>query len=89
MDILGLGANTGIIIGIIAITELIKQFDVKKKFSKYYVLIPAILSILAAFITTSTSNWKEFIQNIFLYVGVSTYIYKSGKDLIFNKNETK
>ena len=87
MDILGLGANAGVIIGIIAITELIKQFDVKKKFQRFYVLIPTALSILAAFITTNTSNWKEFVQNIFLYVGVSTYIYKSGKDLIFKKDE--
>jgi len=85
MDFLNLGADLGIVGGIITITELIKQFDQDKKFKKYYVLIPAILSIPAAFIVSKTFDWHEIAKNFLLYLGVSTYIYKAGKTFIGGK----
>lgn len=80
-----IGVNSGLIFVIITITEFIKKLDKKKKFKKFYILIPLILGIGASFLVTQDMNVKDIIINGLVYAGVSGYFYKSGKTIIEGK----
>lgn len=81
-----IGINTGIVFIIILLTQGAKKLDKKSKFKKFYILIPLILGILAAFLTTDPLTVKEVIMNSIIYAGVSGYFYNSGK-LAFGKEK--
>jgi len=87
MDFGSLGINTALVAGIVAITQLLKTIDKKSKFKKYYILIPLILGIGAAFLITSPLEVKDVIVNAIIYAGVSGYFYKSGKLALEKKKD--
>jgi Ca2+/Na+ antiporter len=90
MDFGSLGVNTGLVAGIVAVTQLLKKLDKESKFKKYYILIPLILGIGASFLITDPLTIKDVIINSIIYAGVSGYFYKSGKlALEKGKNVTK
>ena len=79
MDLSGLGINSALVIGIVALTEVIKKIDTKGKFKKFYILIPLILGVGASFLITNPLTVTSVITNAIIYAGVSGYTYKSGK----------
>jgi hypothetical protein len=81
-----LGVNTGLIFVIIMITQFLKNLDTKNKFSKFYVLIPLLLSVGISFLVTDPIKVQDIITNILVYAGVSAYFYKTGKTFIGEKN---
>ena len=83
-----IGVNTGLVFIIVAITEGLKRLDKKSKFKKFYILVPLLLGIGAAFLSTDPLTVKEVIINSVVYAGVSGYFYKSGK-LAINKIKKK
>jgi len=83
-----IGVNTGLVFIIVLITEAIKKLDKSEKFKKLYILIPLILGIAAAFVSTDPLTVKEIIVNAVVYAGVSGYFYKSGK-LIIEKGKNE
>jgi hypothetical protein len=86
-----IGVNTGLVFIIVAITQAIKKLDKNNKFKKFYILIPLLLGIGAAFLSTDPLAVKEVIINSIVYAGVSGYFYKSGKlalGKMKKKNET-
>ena len=87
MDFGSLGINTGLVAGIVAITQLLKKLDKESKFKKYYILIPLIFGIGASFLITTPLAAKDVIVNAIIYAGVSGYIYKSGKLALKGKND--
>ena len=90
MELGSLGINTGLVAVIVLITEALKKLDKESKFKKYYILIPLILGVGAAFLTTTPLEVKDVIVNSIVYAGVSGYFYKSGKlALSKGKNVTK
>ena len=74
-----LGVNGGLILGIIMLTEALKKLDKKKRFKKFYIIIPLVLGIGAAFLMTEPLAFKDVSINAIVYAGVSGYFYKSGK----------
>jgi hypothetical protein len=79
MELGSLGVNTGLVAVIVLVTEALKKIDKNSKFKKYYILIPLILGIGAAFLTTTPLEVKDLIVNSIVYAGVSGYFYKTGK----------
>jgi hypothetical protein len=81
-----IGVNTGLVFIIVLLTQGIKKIDKSNKFKKFYILIPLLLGIGAAFLSTDPLAAKEVIINSIVYAGVAGYFYKSGK-LAFGKKE--
>lgn len=89
MDLLSAGLNIGIIVGIIAITQVIKKVDAKKKLKKYYVVFPLILGIAASFFMTNPLEWQGIGLNAMIYAGVSSYLYNSGMKFFGTEKKDK
>lgn len=85
MNLLGLGVNASVILAIIALSQVIKTLDKENKFKRFYILIPSVLAIIAALALTRPLQWQEFLKHVIIYVGMSTYIFKTGKTTILGK----
>lgn len=83
-----IGVNTGLVVIIVLLTQGIKKLDKNNKFKKFYILVPLLLGIGAAFLSTDPLAVKEVIINSIVYAGVAGYFYKSGK-LAFGKKNGK
>jgi hypothetical protein len=76
MDLGSLGVNVSVLIAIVGIAEYVKnQLDTKNRFKKYYVVLPLILSVIAAIFITEPLQWQSYLQNVFIYAGISAYGY--------------
>jgi hypothetical protein len=84
-DITQLGLNVGVVLGILAITQVIKNIDTKNKYKRFYVLIPLALSFLAGFAVTKPLEFQDFLNNVLMYVGGSVYLYSTKS--IFKKEK--
>lgn len=82
-----IGVNTGLVFIIVAITQALKKLDKENKFKKFYILIPLLLGVGAAFLSTEPLAVKEVIINSIVYAGVSGYFYKSGKLALSKKGK--
>lgn len=82
MDFANLGIDLAIVAAIIALTEVAKSLDPAKKLARFYILIPTILGVAAAFIVSRPLQWQEVAKNIVLYVGAATYLFKFGKTVV-------
>lgn len=84
MDFLNL--LDGALIGaIVAIMEVIKSMDLKKKFTRWYPLIVLLLALVAAAFKAVPFTWQTFGYNAILYAGASSFIYKFGRTTILGK----
>jgi hypothetical protein len=81
MDLLSLGINLSLVGGIIALTQVVKALDKAKKLERFYVLVPLILGVGAAFFATSPLTWQGVGINAIIYAGVSSYLYVAKKKL--------
>ena len=86
MDLASLGVDAGIVIGIVALTQvitgLIKNRD---KWERWFPLIPIALGLVAAVSMAMTGNTFDiaiFIQRALAYAGVASLVYKTGKTTI-------
>lgn len=82
MEFTTLGLNIVIIAAIIALTNVIKGFDKKNKFERFYILIPLILGIIAAIFMTIPLSWQGVGYNGLVYGAISAYLYKAKKKII-------
>jgi len=85
MDIMNLAVNTAVIGAIIAVSEVFKSLDTFGKLTRYYIIIPTVLGILAALALSNPFQWQEIIKQSIIYVGLSTYLFKFGKTTLFGK----
>lgn len=84
-----IGVNTGLVFIIVLLTQGIKKLDKNNKFKKWYLLVPLLLGIGAAFLSTDPLATKEIIINSIVYAGVSGYFYKSGKLALSKRKKEK
>lgn len=75
MDISSLGLDISVLFSIVGMSEIIKTFDVNKRYKKYYVFIPLFLSICISFFLTKPFDWLSLGKNAFVYTGISSYAY--------------
>lgn len=75
MNLEALGINTAVLAGIIGLTALIKKADAKSRFKRFYVLVPLLLGIGAAFFLTQPLTWQGVGMNAIIYAGVAAYLY--------------
>lgn len=86
MDFTSLGLDASILFAIVGISELIKnKLDKENKFKKFYVLLPLIISFIAATFVSEPFTWQEYLKNVFIYTGISSYAYDLIKNKISNK----
>lgn len=86
MDFTSLGLDASILFAIVGISELIKnKLDKKNKFKRFYILLPLIISFIAAIFVSEPFTWQEYLKNVFIYTGVSSYGYNVIKNSIPNK----
>lgn len=88
MDIMSIGLDLGVIAGIMGITEAVKRLDSDNRLKRYYVLIPLFLGVVAALVTASPFALQAVGKQALIYVGVSTYLYTTGKKLMFGPQDT-
>ncbi len=81
MDFALLGVNLAVIAGIIGITEGVKLI-LPPALTKFIIIIPAILGVVAAVALGWGKGWTEVVTNSIIYVGAATYIWKFGKTVI-------
>ena len=79
-----IGVNSGLVFGIIFLTQTLKSLDKKNKFKKFYIFLPLVLGVAAAFLTTKPLDVQGIVTNALVYTGVSAYFYKTGKNFIGN-----
>jgi hypothetical protein len=77
--------DMGIIGAIIAIMQVLKSFDVNKKFTRFYPLGVLILALAAAAFKSMPLTWQTFGYNAMLYAGTSSFIFKFGKTTVLGK----
>lgn len=87
MDLLSLGLDVAVIVGIILFTRVITGFDTTKKYEKYYVLIPLCMAFVVAFFVTNPLQWQTYGRNVVVYGPLSAYLFKVKKDLFTIKGE--
>lgn len=75
MTLEALGIDTLVLAGIIGLTAVIKWRDKKQRFKRFYVLIPLLLGIAAAFFLTQPLTWQGVGRNAIIYAGVAAYLY--------------
>jgi small basic protein len=86
MDFVNLGLDVSILAAIVGISELIKnQIDKEDKFKKFYVLLPFFISAVASIFITENLGWQEYLKNVFIYTGISSYGYNVIKSSIIKK----
>ena len=79
-----LGINSGTVIAIVALSEIIKNLDKKKKFKRFYVLLPFAFSIIFAIITNSTITISNIIYTALMLFGASSFSYSVIKKSLGN-----
>jgi hypothetical protein len=85
MDFINLGIDASILGAIVGISELIKnKLDAGNKFKKFYILLPLILSFVAALFITEPFGWQLYLKNVFVYTGISSYGYNMIKKSFLN-----
>jgi hypothetical protein len=76
MDILSqIGVNVGLVAGVIGICEYLKRLDKKNTFKNFYVVLPIVISALAAILVTQPWDWEKYLINVITYAGVSSLAY--------------
>jgi len=75
MNFESLGINTGLVVAMMAIIEVIKEVDKKNVLEKLYVLFPILLSIGVSFLVTRPIEWQMYFTNLVIYAGVTSYLY--------------
>ncbi len=70
-----LGINTGVIVAIVSLSEVLKSFDKTKKFKKIYTLIPFLFSIIFALVTITPISFSGIIYKALLLFGASSFSY--------------
>lgn len=89
MDLTNLGVDASILFAIVGISELIKnKLDRKDKFKKFYVLLPLLISLIAGLFVSDPFTWQEYLRNVFIYTGISSYGYNLIKNS-FPKKEAE
>jgi hypothetical protein len=81
MDLVSLGIDLAVVAGIIALTQVFKSLDKAGKLSRFYVLVPLVLGVVAAFFVTSPLTWQGVGKNALIYAGVSSYLYVARQKL--------
>lgn len=82
MDLTNLGLDMLVVGGIISITKVVTSYDKKKKYKRWYPVIPCLLGVVVAYFLTDPFLWKAFGNNVIAYVGAPTYLYKFGKTTV-------
>ena len=85
MDLSAVVKDAGVLAGIIGLTGCIKSMDTKQRFKRFYVLIPAILGIVAALALAQPFTWQEILKQALIYAGVASWVYKTGKTAVLGK----
>ena len=86
MDLNSIGIDVGVIIAIGAIAEVIKKADLENKLKRFYLLMPVVLSVLAAVgIALVSKNYSTIFIDTIKYFGISSFGYKFLKRTILNK----
>lgn len=69
-----LGVNTGIIAGIITITQIVKQFF-PDNLKKYIVIVPIVLSAGVFFV----AGGNQPAENVLFWAAAAAYLFKVGQ----------
>ena len=75
-----------VIIGaIMALMEIIKSLDARKKYKRFYPLLVALLGVAAALFKADPLDWQTVGYQVMVYVAVPSYIFKFGKTTVMGK----
>lgn len=86
MDLNSIGIDVGVIIAIGAITEQIKKIKGIEKYKRFYILIPAVLSILVAVgLAIQSKEWSSIFITTIKYFGITSFGYGLIKKTILKK----
>lgn len=92
LNLASLGADIGIVVGIIFLCQMIKRgfkgSKIEPKLKRFFVFLPLVLSTVAAAVVTKPMVLQDYFFNIILYTGTSSWLH-NGKKLFLKQGETK
>ena len=86
MDLSSIGLDVSIIVAVGAIAERIKRIKGIEKYKRFFILIPVVLSVLAAVgLAINNKEWSSIFITTIKYFGVTSFGYGIIKKTILKK----
>lgn len=87
MDILTILPNAGVVVAIIALTQVVKTVDKAGLLAGWYVLIPLVLGValgVPVSFAAGQTMWYQIVLNCFLESAGAAFLWKIGRTVLDN-----